>query len=165
MNELMLSLADKLDMTYDGIVKAYPEIANQIMYYNIIDSFRPLIILFIIVSIVTTVTLVLHSHDKPDGLGTLVVELESQKRTLNHAMAYEELYGESEINKMEQGIKDKQIEIKELEDANKAKYNKHIKYSVSVLVVSVSLMLVSVILTSILAKDFIALTTILSGLK
>ena len=161
----MLNLSDKLDMSYDAVINAYPEIANQIMYYNIISSFRPLIILAIIFSIVMTMTLVIHSHNKPERLDKLLSELESKKRMLNHAMSVKVLYGESEISRMEQDIKTKQLEIKELEDEHKDKYSKHIKYSVLALVVSVSLMLVSVILTSILAKDFIALSTILSGLN
>ena len=165
MNELMVSLAGKLDMTYDAVVSAYPEIVNQVMYYNIISSFRPLIYFAIALSLALFITFLLHSKNEPEGLDTLLIDLEGKKRMLNHAMANKVLYDDSKINEMEIGIKAKQIEIEELKERPKNKYGKLVKYSAVSLIVSLLLLLGSAILISVLAKDYIALSIILSGLK
>lgn len=119
MNELMLSLADKLDMTYDAVVNAYPEIANQIMYYNILGSFRPLLLFAIVFFVVSFISSILLTHSEPDGTTYLTVELEHEERKLNHAKAHESLYGEEGIKKIEDAIVAKKAEIKELKKGSK----------------------------------------------
>lgn len=161
----MMSLAGKLDMTYDAVVKAYPEIANQIMYYNIISSFRPLIYFVIAFSVACFITFLLLSNSEPDGTTYLTIDLEHEERKLNHAKANKSLYGEESIKEIEDAIVAKNAEIKELKEGPKNKYGKYVKYSAVLFIVSVLLLLCSAVLVSILAKDFIALSMILSGLN
>lgn len=165
MNELILSLADKLDMTYDAVVNAYPEIANQIMYYNILGSFRPLLLFAIVFFVVSFISSILLTHSEPDGTTYLTVELEHEERKLNHAKAHESLYGEEGIKKIEDAIVAKKAEIKELKKVPKEKYGKYVKYTATALITTLLLKFGLEVLISVLAKDFIALSTILAGLN
>lgn len=165
MNELMISLADKLDMTYDAVVNAYPEIANQIMYYNILGSFRPLLLFAIVFSAVTLVSSVLLTYSQPDGFTALTVELEQEERKLNHAKANNSLYGEEGIKEIEDAVVAKKAEIKELKKVPKEKYGKYVKYTATALITTLLLKFGLEVLISILSKDFIALSTILAGLN
>ena len=160
-----MSLAGKLDMTYDAVVNAYPEIANQIMYYNILGSFRPLLLFAIVFFVVSFVSSILLTHSEPDGTTYLTAELEHEERKLNHAKAHKSLYGEEGIKKIEDAIVAKKAEIKELKKVPKEKYGKYVKYTATALITTLLLKFGLEVLISVLAKDFIALSTILAGLN
>ena len=161
----MLNLSDKLDMSYDAVINAYPEIANQIMYYNILGSFRPLLLFAIVFFVVSFVSSILLTHSEPDGTTYLTVELEHEERKLNHAKAHKSLYGEEGIKKIEDAIVAKKAEIKELKKVPKEKYGKYVKYTATALITTLLLKFGLEVLISVLAKDFIALSTILAGLN
>lgn len=165
MNELMMSLTDKLDMTYEGIVSAYPELANQIMYYNILDTFRPFLLFAIVFSVASLITSILLANSEPDGTNALTFELEEGERKLNHAKAHKSLYGEEGIKKIEDEIVAKKAEIKELKKVPKEKYGKYIKYTATALITTVLLKIGIEVLISILAKDALAVFAILSSIK
>lgn len=168
MNELAISLADKLDMTYEGVVNAYPEIANQIMYYNIIDSFRPVLWVAFVLSIVALYFLIREVFAETEDMKYLLSSLESRKRSLKTAKEYSGLYSNEDIEDRAKMVEEKQQEIKELEKEEKAskyKVTKYIKYALALLTISVLLLVGTSVLTSIMAKDFIALKAILSGVN
>ena len=165
MNELMLNLSDKLDMSYDAVINAYPEIANQIMYYNILGSFRPLLLFAIVFFGVSFISSILLSHSEPDGTTYLTIELEHEERKLNLAKANKSLYGEESIKEIEDAIVAKKAEINELKKVPKEKYGKYVKYTATALITTLLLKFGLEVLISVLAKDFIALSTILAGLN
>lgn len=168
MNELALSLADKLDMTYEGVVNAYPKIANQIMYYNIIDSFKPVLWVAFVLSIVALYFLIREVFGETEDMKYLLSSLESRKRSLKTAKEYSSLYSNEDIEDRAKMVEEKLQEIKELEKEEKAskdKVTKYIKYALVLFTVSVLLLVGAEVLTNIMAKDFIALKTILSGVN
>lgn len=165
MNELMVSLADKLDMTYEGIVSAYPELANQIMYYNILDTFRPFLLFAIIFSVASLIASILLANSAPDGTTALTIELEQQERKLNYAKDNISFYKEEGIKEIEEDILAKKAEIKELKKVPKEKYGKYIKYTATALITTVLLKIGIEVLISILAKDALAVFAILSSIK
>lgn len=60
MNELALTLAEKLEITFDSAVELLPVIQEQFMYHKIISNIIDFIVIssiFIILGIVTTVAL------------------------------------------------------------------------------------------------------------
>lgn len=166
MNELVASLADKLDMTYEGVVNAYPEIANQIMYYNIIDSFRPVLWVAFVLSIVALYFLIREVLGETEDMRKLQRTLKSRKDSLETATEYAGLYSDEAIEDRTRMVEEKKQEIKALEKEEKVykdKVTKYIKYALVLLTISVLLLVGTSVLTSIMAKDFIALKTILSG--
>lgn len=168
MNELVASLADKLDMTYEGVVNAYPEIANQIMYYNIIDSFRPVLWLAFVLSIVALYFLIREAFKETDDMKRLQRSLKGLKCKLETSIEFSAIYSSEATKEINEMVKEKQQEIKALEEKEKVykdKVTKYIKYALVLLTISVLLLVGSSVLTSIMAKDFIALKTILSGVS
>lgn len=168
MNELVASLAEKLDMTYEGVVNAYPEIANQIMYYNIIDSFKPVLWVAFVLSIVALYFLIREAFTETDDMRKLQRTLKSRKDSLETATEYSGLYSDEAIEDRMKMVEEKQQEIKALEKEEKVhkdKVTKYIKYALVLLTISVLLLVGTSVLTSIMAKDFIALKTILSGVN
>lgn len=168
MNELAISLADKLDMTYEGVVNAYPEIANQIMYYNIIGSLKPLLWVALVLSIVALYFLIKESFEETDDMKKLLRNLESLKISLHYAVEFADNYGDDNVEEKTRLVEEKQQEIKALEEkerASKGKNTKYIKYALVLFTTSVLLLVGTGVLTNIMAKDFIALKTILSGVN
>lgn len=159
MNELLLTLSEKLDMSYDMIINAYPEIANQIMYFNIFRTFENILYVTMFLSVVSLlISRALYDRDF-EGKGSLLHDLNYIKTKIHLADfgdEYKELLS-MYINKID--------EFSSLEDKNKNKYSKYMKYSISTFITSLLLLFVSGVLTNILAKDFIALATILAGLN
>lgn len=168
MNELAVNLADKLDMTYEGVVNAYPEIANQIMYYNIIGSLKPLLWVALALSIGALYFLIKESFRETDDMKKLLRTLERLKLDLDSATEYSGIYSDEAVEERTRLVEEKQQEIKMLEEKEKVskdKITKYIKYALVLFTTSVLLLVGAEVLTNIMAKDFIALKTILSGVN